>query len=166
MQAMGRWCALAGLTVFGRAAGARADDTSLGTSSWQEPIYLQIVNPADTVREHAPKAGPTSQPTESSQAPMPTTPPRLRSYELQPVMVYGEAQPELREEERVGTYGQPRWTAERRFPGTRIYVQPEGVVQAEFWLRPTSPRHGPTEIRALAELEIGLPYRFQLDLYA
>ena len=45
-------------------------------------------------------------------------------------------------------------------------MQPPGVVEFEFWLRPTVPRHGKTQMRSLAELEFGLPGRFQLDLYA
>ncbi len=130
-----------------------------------EPFYLQIVNPADTVREHSPN--PQSPPaTMPGQMPIPTESPHYRAFELPAVTVTGEAPPELREEERVGPNEQPRWTAERRFPGTRVYVQPPGIAQFEFWLRPTSPRHGKTEWRSLAELEIGLPDRFQIDLYA
>jgi hypothetical protein len=91
--------------------------------------------------------------------------PRLRSWELPAVNVVGEGSG-LREEDRVGSYGQPRWTATRRFPGTRVYVIPEGKVEIEYWLRPTlADDGGPTEIRSLYEVEIGLPHRFQLDLY-
>ncbi len=93
---------------------------------------------------------------------------RLRSWEMPPVVVEGEAGPGLREEERVGSYGQPRWTATRRFPSTRVYVVPEGKVEVEGWARATvnrSEQGGGTDWRFLQELEIGLPYRFQLDLY-
>jgi hypothetical protein len=121
------------------------------------PAYLQVVNPADTARGQA---------TSAARAPEPTAqPPRLRSYELPAVNVAGEPAAELREEDKVGSYGQPRWTANRRFPGTRIYVIPEGNAEFEFWLRPTVPDDGKTELRTLFEFEIGLPYRFQLDLY-
>jgi hypothetical protein len=82
------------------------------------------------------------------------------------VTVVGQQPAGLVEEQLIGPNQQPRWTAERRFPSTRVYVQPPGTAQFEFWLRPTSPREGPTELRTLAELEFGLPYRFQLDLYA
>lgn len=89
---------------------------------------------------------------------------RQRSFELPPVTVVGEKSA-LREEDRVGTYQQPRWTATRHFPGTRVYVIPENQVEVEFWARPTIARDGSTETRLLYELEIGLPYRFQIDLY-
>jgi len=81
------------------------------------------------------------------------------------VEVVGERLSPLKEEDRIGSYEQPRWTAARRFPGTRIYVIPEGTAEFEFWLRPTVPRHGSTELRTLWEIELGLPGRFQLDLY-
>jgi hypothetical protein len=90
--------------------------------------------------------------------------PRLRSWELPPVQVVGEGSG-LREEDRVGSYEQPRWTATRRFPGTRVYVIPEGKVEVEYWLRPTFDESGDTEIRSLYEIEFGLPHRFQLDIY-
>src|SRR5262245_26788105 len=71
---------------------------------------------------------------------------RLRSFELPPVKVVGEHPSDLREEDRVGTYAQPRWTATRRFPNTRIYVIPENQIEVEFWSRPTFTRDGQTEI--------------------
>lgn len=91
---------------------------------------------------------------------------RLRSWELPPVQVVGEQPSELREEDRVGSYGQPRWTADRRFTGTRTYVIPENKIEFEYWLKPEVPQHGgPTAFESLYEVEIGLPHRFQLDLY-
>ncbi len=90
---------------------------------------------------------------------------RLRSWELPPVTVVGEPSSSLREEDRIGPYGQPRWTATRRFPTTRVYVIPEGKVEIEGWARGTFARDGSTEWRFLQEVEIGLPCRFQLDLY-
>jgi hypothetical protein len=119
-------------------------------------VEAQVVNPADA--QKPPETKPAAQ-----QAP--PAPERLRSWELPAVTVVGEPASELREEDRVGSYGQPRWTATRRFPGTRVYVIPEGKVEFEYWLRPTIEQHGPAEIRHLWELEFGLPYRFQLDLY-
>ncbi|MEZ6319305.1 MAG: hypothetical protein R3B49_11235 [Phycisphaerales bacterium] len=91
-----------------------------------------------------------------------------RSWELPPVVVEGESVSGLREEERIGSYGQPRWTATRRFPSTRVYVIPEGKVEVEGWSRATfkrSDQGGETEWRFLQEVEIGLPHRFQLDIY-
>ena len=99
----------------------------------------------------------------------PTTPPpppqHLRSYELPAVNVVGERPSDLREEDRVGSYGQPRWTATRRFPNTRVYVIPEGKLEGELWFIPRFLKDGRTNGRYLAEIEYGLPNRFQIDVY-
>lgn len=86
-----------------------------------------------------------------------------RSWELPAVDVEGE-KPALRDDERVGSYLQPRWTTRRSFTTTRAYVIPEGKVEAEVWARSTFDG-GTTKNRFLQEIEIGLPHRFQLDLY-
>lgn len=122
-------------------------------------LAAQVVNPADAQQPTA--AVPPGAPPD---APAPPTE-RLRTWEMPAITVVGQPPSELKEEDRVGSYNQPRWTATRRFPGTRVYVVPEGKVEFEYWLRPTIDRHEPTEIRHLWELEFGLPYRFQLDLY-
>ncbi|MEZ6243060.1 MAG: hypothetical protein R3B57_08455 [Phycisphaerales bacterium] len=90
---------------------------------------------------------------------------RQRSWELPPVTVEGLAPSSLREEERIGSYAQPRWTATRRFPSTRVYVIPEGKVEVEAWARATISREDGTDWRTLQEIEIGLPHRFQVDIY-
>jgi hypothetical protein len=118
-------------------------------------LPAQVVNPADT----------QVRPDEAKGVADPWSTERLRSWELPPVTVEGERVPELFEEQRIGSYQQPRWTATRRFPTTRVYVVPEGKVEFEYWLRPTFNRDGTVDIRSLWELEFGLPYRFQLDLY-
>ena len=87
----------------------------------------------------------------------------LPAWELPAVTVVGN--PPLRAEDRVGPYEQPRWTVDRRFPGTRVYVVPDGTVEFEYWTRADVPRHGAAELQHMFELEFGLPYRFQLDLY-
>jgi len=80
--------------------------------------------------------------------------------------VVGKRTSELQEEDLIGPNGQPRWTATRRFPTTRVYVVPEGKVEFEWWMRTTIPKDGgPAEVRYLWEIEMGLPYRLQLDLY-
>ena len=85
----------------------------------------------------------------------------IQSYE-----VVGKKVSQYQEEDRIGAYEQPRWTATRRFPTTRVYVVPEGKMEFEFWMRTTVPDGGgPAEVRYLWELEMGLPYRFQVDLY-
>lgn len=94
-----------------------------------------------------------------------TNPRRLRTYELPALTVEGAPPSELRDNELVGPYQQPRWTTSRIFPSTRVYVIPEGKVEVEYWYRPTFTRDNTVETRMLAEVEFGLPHRFQLDLY-
>jgi len=115
------------------------------------PLLAQVVNPADAQQR------PSTQ--------TPAQPEHLRSFELPAVTVVGEKPAELREEDRVGSYGQPRWTATRRFTSTRVYVVPDGKIEFEYWLRPTINKDGSTETRSLYEVEMGLPQHFQLDLY-
>ena len=91
-----------------------------------------------------------------------------RSFEAEPVYSSTtKADRPLKEEERIGDYAQPRWTAKRRFPTTRIYVVPAGTAQAEFWLEGKFDLQHPKEVRYRSqyELELGLGHRFQLDLY-
>ena len=73
----------------------------------------------------------------------------------------------LREEQLIGTYAQPRWTAKRRFPTTRIYVVPEGTAQFEWWLETKTPFDAAdnSRFRSQFEFEFGLGHRLQLDLY-
>ena len=107
------------------------------------PIALvaQVVNPADK-----------QQPPPSGQG--------------QPLVVEGRRVSDLREEDRVGSYGQPEWTTHRRFTETRLYVIPEGSVEFEYWLIPEiPPGGGTTQTETQYEFEFGLPWRCQLDLY-
>lgn len=67
--------------------------------------------------------------------------------------------------DRVGTYNQPVWTTQRPFTAVRTYVLPEGQMQVEQWYRPRWLRDGSREDRVLEEYSVGLPCRFQLDLY-
>jgi hypothetical protein len=91
---------------------------------------------------------------------------RLLVDEMPAVEVVGRRPPELREDELIGPNEQPRWTAHRRFPTTRIYVRPPWEVDVEYWLRTKVPRgDGPVEFEHRQELELGLPYRFQFDFY-
>ncbi|HTF89021.1 MAG TPA: hypothetical protein VK843_11475 [Planctomycetota bacterium] len=114
----------------------------------------QIINPADKQRP------PSGEPQTLQGAE-----PHLRSWELPPTVIEANRLSQLREEDRIGSYGQPRWTAARRFPTARIYVIPEGVVEFEYWTRVKTPRHGPSTVETQYEVEFGLPNRFQLDLY-
>lgn len=70
------------------------------------------------------------------------------------------------EEAPVGDYAQPEWTTERRFPGTRVYLQQApwdwGLEQ---WVRHRHYHDGTSETRFQEEAELGLPHRFQVDVY-
>ncbi len=112
----------------------------------------QVVNPA--AGQVQPQQPP---PTTTSET-------RLRSFELPPITVIGKAP--LKEEDLVGEYTQPRWTAARRFSETRVYVVPKGTMEFEYWLVPERGRDGVTETETQYEFEFGLPHRVQLDLYA
>jgi hypothetical protein len=87
------------------------------------------------------------------------------TWELPPLTVMGKAPAKLREEDLIGDYAQPRWTAHRRFPGTRVYVLAKGELEFEFWTCVKAPKDGPSEVENMYELEMGLPHRFQFDLY-
>lgn len=125
---------------------------AVATAAWLVSLTTiaaaQIVNPAD------------------KQQPPPTTPPEFTdTREFPPTVVTGRRVSDLREEDRIGPYDQPEWTAHRRFPTTRVYVRPPGSFGFEYWSRPKIPRHGPAEIQTQYEFEVGLPYRFQIDMY-
>ncbi|MCB9730931.1 MAG: hypothetical protein H6744_19785 [Deltaproteobacteria bacterium] len=89
---------------------------------------------------------------------------RERSWQLRAVTPDGQPPAALEEEQLIGGYEQPRWTATRRFTTTRAYVVPEGKVEAELWGRATIDGDV-TKYRFLQELEFGLPHRFQFDFY-
>ncbi len=72
----------------------------------------------------------------------------------------------LTESTPIGLTGRPEWTSARRFPGARVYIQQEPwEVGVESWWRIKNHRDGSLSHRLLEEVEIGLPYRMQLDLY-
>ncbi len=109
----------------------------------------QVVNPAEK-----------QNPPDAPQKPEDTH----HTWEMPPVDVFGKAP--LTEEDRIGAYAQPRWTAHRRFSETRVYVIPRGMVDFEYWLTPETPKDGATNFETQYEVEFGLPGRVQLDLYA
>ena len=70
------------------------------------------------------------------------------------------------EEQPVGPYGQPEWTTHRRFTTTRVYLQKAPwEAGVEQWWRGRFKRDGSSSHLFQEEIEIGLPYRFQVDLY-
>lgn len=88
---------------------------------------------------------------------------RMRSFEMPPVEV--TAQREMKEEQLVGPNKQPRWTATRSYTLSRVYVVPEGKIEAEYWFIPRWRKDHSIDMRSLYELEFGLPGRLQFDLY-
>ncbi len=72
----------------------------------------------------------------------------------------------LSESTPIGSTRRPEWTSARRFTNTRVYIQQEPwEVGVESWWRIKHHRDGTVSNRLLEEVEIGLPYRMQLDLY-
>jgi hypothetical protein len=129
-----------------------------------DPVAMLGVATADPGPSRLASAEPTGNPAMRTGESSYGESPRLRSDEMPAVEVIGITAPRLREEERIGSYEQPRWTARRFLPSTRVYVMPEGKVEAEYWYRPTFD-DGDVKTRMLAELAVGIPHRLQLDLY-
>ena len=72
----------------------------------------------------------------------------------------------LNEEAPVGPYQQPEWTTQRRFATTRVYLQQQpGEVGVEQWVKTQWPKGDKSNCQFQEEVEIGLPHRFQLDIY-
>ncbi len=131
------------------------------TDAWAQST---IVNPGAEAAHQADKAAEASSSTTADSTTK--TKGRLSTYEMEQIIVEGQPLPEYKDDELIGDYAQPRWTAQRLFSGTRVYVIPKGEVDIEQWFRFQVPKHGgPTSLQAQSEIEFGLPYRLQLDLY-
>ena len=158
--------ALAGLTE--RVARADGGLPAAGQEAAKQPepppASPPTIAPAPPVAL-APTAAP---PASASPAAAPAGAWPVHTWELPPIDVLGDRKPTLREEERVGDYAQPRWSAQRRFPNVRMFVVPKGKVEFEWWLRYTAPFASPTgrrEMRSYYEFEFGLGHRLQFDVY-
>jgi len=102
----------------------------LAVAAWRpDAANAQVVNPA------------TQQPAAETKTDQPSE--EHHTWQMPPVDVYGKAP--LKEDDRIGDYAQPRWTADRLFSETRVYVIPKGKVEFEYWLIPETPRDGPTD---------------------
>jgi hypothetical protein len=89
---------------------------------------------------------------------------RAQEAEAVGVEVTGTAPDVLRQDMPVGPYNQPEWTTRRAFGASRVYVRPPGTVSFnQFWTPEF--KDGEVEHSFREEVEIGLPYRFQLDVY-
>ena len=80
------------------------------------------------------------------------------------VRVTAAAPERLSQQTLVGPNQQPEWTTTRTFGTSRVYVRPPGTIAiVNFWTPEF--KDGQDEHAFRHEIEIGLPYRFQLDLY-
>jgi hypothetical protein len=94
-----------------------------------------------------------------------TAPPsQAQEAEVMAVEVTGTAPDVLRQDMPVGPYNQPEWTTERAFGTSRVYVRPPGSLSLNHLWTPEF-KDGKDEHSFREEVEIGLPYRLQLDLY-
>ncbi|MCB9916120.1 MAG: hypothetical protein H6828_13410 [Planctomycetes bacterium] len=123
----------------------------------------QVVNPADAQRSAQESQQDADASTQQAAGGEPYD--GRHSWELPPTVVRGARLPQLVEEDLIGDYGQPRWTARRLFPSTRVYVRPAGQIEFEHWTRIKVPKEGRSTTETSYELELGLPHRFQFDLY-
>src|SRR5438093_13676916 len=78
------------------------------TTCFERTSRAQVVNPADKQSDPATQQGASQA---ADQVP-------VHTWQLPSIDVYGKAP--LTEEDRVGKYAQPRWTAHRRFGETRV----------------------------------------------
>ncbi len=92
------------------------------------------------------------------------TPSRAQEAEAPSVEVTGTAPGALRQDTPVGPYNQPEWTLQRAFSTSRVYVRPPGTLSFNHFWTPEF-KDGTVEHTFREEVEIGLPYRLQLDLY-
>ena len=72
----------------------------------------------------------------------------------------------LGEQQAADETGRPEWTSHRRFGNTRVYIQQgPGEIGVEQWWRFQRNNDGTVKNRLQEEVEIGLPWRMQLDIY-
>jgi hypothetical protein len=91
--------------------------------------------------------------------------PRQAEATTEAVRVTGVAPDDrLSQQTLVGPNQQPEWTTTRTFGTSRVYVRPPGSIAIDSFWTPEF-RDGQDEHAFRHEIEIGLPYRFQLDLY-
>ena len=86
-------------------------------------------------------------------------------YELPGITVTADAPRQSEDGDKIGKYGQPSWTTQRRFTETRAYVIPEGDFEFEYWDTVEVPRKSVTIAEQKYEVEMGLGNRIQLDIY-
>src|SRR5437879_4498912 len=91
----------------------------------------------------------------------------LVPFRLEPVTVFGRRSSVhnvTSEAERVGPANQPEWTTRRAFAETDIYVIPSGEIEFNQFYISSHPRHGKPGNLFESEVELGLPWRTQVDV--
>lgn len=91
----------------------------------------------------------------------------MESILLKPIVVV-DRPGWLKEEAFIGEMKRPEWTSKRRFGFSRVYIQQDPwQVSVEQWWRVRSFRDQgrKPEQKFIEEIEIGLPWRMQLDIY-
>jgi len=86
---------------------------------------------------------------------------------LEPIVVTGRntsVHDVTAESDRVGPANQPEWTTRRAFAETDIYVIPPGEIEFNQFYVLSHPKEGKPENAFESEIEIGLPWRTQLDI--
>jgi len=97
---------------------------------WAAAASGQVVNPADKQREMQESSEESKTRTVYVERQAQAAPEPRASYELPPVEVVGEPVPANREEQRIGPYAQPRWTARRTFPSRLELKMRDGSYNA------------------------------------
>ena len=83
---------------------------------------------------------------------------------LPEIVVFGDKIPDPNE--KIGSYNQPRWTESRSFTNSRVYVIPEGTLEAEYWIVEKTDRpSGSKYYMFQKEVEVGVGHGLQLDFY-
>jgi hypothetical protein len=134
------------------------------------PARAQVVQPGQAAADHA-EAAESAQDGKAKDEPhksqgFPGQEGHVPAYDA-PSNYQTVVRGSIRENDAIGDYDQPRWTASRLFPTTRVYVAPRGSLQLEYWLDTVCAFKASDDVRwrNQYELEIGLGYRLQLDLY-
>lgn len=136
----------------------------LAASTFSPDTTLPLAPPAVTFPPVLPEQ--VVNPADKQKPPASVTPAEADASQISTTTVTARRVSEYREEDRFGPYDQPLWTAHRRFPTTRVYVRPPGTFEFEYWKRVDIPHDGgPAEVQTQYEFEVGLPGRFQVDMY-
>ncbi|MCC7140182.1 MAG: hypothetical protein IT460_17305 [Planctomycetes bacterium] len=169
------WAAAAVVVAVTGAAAVRAD----GVSAYYVPVGDEVSAVTAAVPSsvglqagelHAVVATADEPPTPRTTPPVTVQGERTveRVYSPAPEYPYGGgwSPTGLRQDTRLGPYGQPEWTTDRTWARVRSYVIAPGQIEFESWYRGRYKKHGEGNTHLFQEeVGIGLPHRFQFDVY-